>query len=332
MKARRYQLIAGIVAALVLAGLIGLYVSYRVQLQPAQPNDQSTQTFQITAGQSAPTIAQNLVDAQLIKSRQAFVTYINLHGLRPKLKAGTYELSPSWAVPQIAQLIAGGRTLTQRVVIPEGYTLKQIRAAVVAAGLSGTEFDAALKAPHTQTVVSGRPSGVSLEGYLFPDSYEIGATTTAASLVNTMIDNLAAKTVATYTPAFTAQGLTYHQGLTLASIVEREVNIPADRPVVAQIFLKRLRSGQTLGSDVTTEYAAQLRGVPFDVNLDSPYNTRVTAGLPPGPICSPGTSAMDAVAKPATTDYLYFLSGTDGKTYFAKTYAEHQQNIAKHLR
>jgi UPF0755 protein len=213
MKARRYQLIAGIVAALVLAGLIGLYVSYRVQLQPAQPNDQSTQTFQITAGQSAPTIAQNLVDAQLIKSRQAFVTYINLHGLRPKLKAGTYELSPSWAVPQIAQLIAGGRTLTQRVVIPEGYTLKQIRAAVVAAGLSGTEFDAALKAPHTQAVLSGRPSGVSLEGYLFPDSYEIGATTTAASLVNTMIDNLAAKTVATYTPAFGERDS--HQGRSL---------------------------------------------------------------------------------------------------------------------
>lgn len=332
MTKSKYQLIAGVLAAGLIAGLVLLYVSYRLQLQPVAPDNSSTKTFQITAGQSAPAIAQALEDAGIIKNRQAFVTYINLHGLRPKLKAGTYELSPSWAASQVAETIAGGRTLTQRLVIPEGYTLTQIRAEFISSGLSGAAFDAALAGPHSQNILSSRPSGVSLEGYLFPDSYEIGATTTAAQLVDTMIDNLAAKTSATYSAAFAAQGLSYHQGLTLASIVEREVNIPADRPVVAQIFLKRLRTGQTLGSDVTTEYAAKLLGGSFDVNLDSPYNTRKVAGLPPGPICSPGTSAMDAVAKPATTDYLYFLSGNDGKTYYAKTYAEHQQNIVKHLR
>jgi len=101
--------------------------------------------------------------------------------------------------------------------------------------------------------------------------------------------------------------------------------------VVAQIFLKRLKLGQALGSDVTTHYAADLLGVPFNTDLNSPYNTRRVVGLPPGPICSPGLSAMDAVAHPAGTDYLFFLSGKDGKTYFAKTYAEHQLNIKKHL-
>lgn len=332
MKRRQIQILVGVVAACLVASVITLYVSYRLELRAAQPDNSATQAFQVTAGQSAPVIARALEEAGLIRNSTAFVTYVNLHGLRPNLKAGTYELSASWPASQIAATIAGGRTLTRRLVIPEGYTLTQIRKAFIDSGFKGPEFDAALKASHSQSILAGRPSGVSLEGYLFPDSYEIGATTTAAGLVDTMIDNLAAKSGAIYTQAFAAQGLTYHQGLTLASIVEREVNIPADRPVVAQIFLKRLRTGQTLGSDVTTEYAAALLGVPFDVNLDSPYNTRKSIGLPPGPICNPGISAMDAVAKPATTDYLYFLSGNDGKTYFAKTYAEHQQNIAKHLR
>jgi UPF0755 protein len=114
-------------------------------------------------------------------------------------------------------------------------------------------------------------------------------------------------------------------------MVEREVNIATDRPIVAQVFLTRLRLGQMLGSDVTTHYAADLLGVPFNINIDSRYNTRRYTGLPPGPICSPGLGSMDAVAHPAATDYLYFLSGKDGKTYFAKTYAEHQANIVKHL-
>jgi len=215
--------------------------------------------------------------------------------------------------------------------VPEGYRLTQIEVAAASLGISTADFKAALAAPHAQSFLSDKPDDVDLEGYLFPDSYQIEPGTTANALVNMMLDNFGRRVGPDYVQAYAAEGLTLHQGLTLASIVEREVSNPADRPIVAQIFLKRYKAGQLLGSDVTAQYAASLLGVPFNINLDSHYNTRRYPGLPPGPICNPGLGSMDAVAHPAATDYAYFLTGKDGKTYFAKTYAEHQQNIAKHL-
>ena len=328
---RRPRLIALIALVLLAGGLTTAYVNYRLGLQPAG-SATVKRAVTISAGQSAPQIADALQAAGLIRDRNAFISYVNFNGLRAKLKTGTYEFSPSQSAAQIAQAIAGGKTITRRVVVPEGYTLSDIKKVAAAAGLNTAELSVALAENHTQSFLAGIPAGISLEGYLFPDSYEISPATTASQLVNTMLDTFGQKVAGVYAGAFAAQGLSLHQGLTLASIVEKEVNIAADRPVVAQIFLKRYKSGQSLGSDVTAEYASKLLGLKgLDINANSPYNTRRFAGLPPGPICSPGLSALDAVAKPATTDYLYFLSGKDGKTYFAKTYAEHQANIVKYL-
>jgi UPF0755 protein len=309
-----------------------LYISYRLGLRPVQTGGEpGTIEFRVTAGQNAQTIATNLKASSLIRDRNAFITYVNFHGLRPRLKVGRYELSPAMSAAQIADLLAGGKTLSKRLTVPEGYRLSQIRTAATDLGLDQAAFDAALAAPHSQSFLAGKPATVDLEGYLFPDSYEVGPTTTPAQLVDAMLDNFGKRVGPEYVNGLAAQGLTLHQGLTLASIVEHEVNIPADRPIVAQIFLKRFRAGMPLGSDVTTHYAADLLHKPFDVNIDSPYNTRRYGGLPPGPICSPGLSALDAVVHPAATDYLFFLTGKDGKTYYGKTYAEHQANIAKHL-
>jgi UPF0755 protein len=329
MTKRRRTILIILTALPVLAVLAG-YISYRVGLGPVATSGEAKQ-FTVASGENAPTVAQHLVDAGLLRSRNAFVTYVNFHGLRPLLKAGQYSIAPTMSGAEIAQLVAGGRTTTKRLIVPEGYRISQIETAAAKEGIPKEDFQAALAAPHTQAFLAGRPAGINLEGYLFPDSYQIGSSTTAAELVNAMLDNFGKRVGPEYNQAFAEQGLTLHQGLTLASIVEREVSNPADRPIVAQIFLKRFRSGQSLGSDVTAVYAAELLKTSFDTNLDSPYNTRRYAGLPPGPICSPGLDAMDAVAHPATTDYLFFLSGDDGKTYFAKTYAQHQQNIAKYL-
>lgn len=308
----------------------GGYIKYRLDLRPVAATGTS-QEFVVAAGENAPAIARHLYAAGLIRSRTAFITYVNLHGLRPELKVGRYELDPTMSSAQIATAFATGQTMSKRLIIPEGYRLSQISSAVADLGLNQADFGKALRAPHSQSFLAGKPASVDLEGYLFPDSYEVSATTTPDQLVNAMLDNFGRRVGQEYVDAFAAQGLTLHQGLTLASIVEREVSIPADRPKVAQVFLSRYKMGMVLGSDVTAIYASDLLGVPFDVNVNSPYNTRRFPGLPPGPICNPGLSALDAVARPATTDYLYFLSGKDGKTYFAKTYAEHQQNIAKHL-
>lgn len=326
---KRRLIILGLVATGVVL-FAGLYANYRLGLRPVASTG-ATQDFTVATGENAPTIAQHLVDAGLLRNRNAFVTYVNFHGLRARLKVGRYSVSPTLSGSAIAELLAGGHTLSRRIVVPEGYTIRQIEASAVSIGITKSDFRAALAAPHDQAFLANKPTGVSLEGYLFPDSYQIGSGTTAASLVSDMLDNFGKRVGPEYTQAFAAEGLSLHQGLTMASIVEREVNSAADRPVVAQIFLKRLKLGQALGSDVTTHYAADLLGVAFNTNLDSPYNTRRVVGLPPGPICSPGLGAMDAVAHPAGTDYLYFLSGKDGKTHFAKTYAEHQRNIAKYL-
>jgi UPF0755 protein len=315
---------------LVVTLLGALAVGYFSELRPVTAGA-PVQTFTIAAGEGSVEMAAALKDAGLIRSRLVFTVYVNLTGLRSKLQAGTYSLSSSSSTPDIAKAIAGGQVSSKKITVPEGYTITQIAKLVSDYGIDSADFAAAVKTTHGQGFLSGRPSGVNLEGYLFPDSYEVTPDTTAADLVDTMLDNFGRRVATTYGSAFAADGLTLHQGITLASIVEKEVSNPTDRPIVAQIFIKRLTEGISLGSDVTVQYAADLLGRPFNINLDSPYNTRLHTGLPPGPICNPGTDALDAVAHPANTDYLYFLAGKDGKTHFAKTYAEHQRNIQLYL-
>ncbi|HEY2003655.1 MAG TPA: endolytic transglycosylase MltG [Candidatus Saccharimonadia bacterium] len=329
MKKPYRRWVPGALITLILLLVPLSYIIYRLDLRPLAKTG-STKEFRVMPGENAPSIATRLKAAGLIRDRNAFVTYINFHGLRPHLKLGTYLLAPTMSANLIAEDIAGGKTLTKRLVVPEGYRLSQIEAEAVSSGMNQQAFEAALAAPHGQSFLAGKPAGVDLEGYLFPDSYSVDTATTPAELVNAMLDNFGARVGAEYVQAFAAEGLTLHQGLTIASIVEREVNIPEDRPIVAQIFITRLHTGMPLGSEVTARYAASLLGVPFTTTVDSPYNTLTHTGLPPGPICSPGLSALDAVAHPATTNYLYFITGADHKDYFAHTYAEHQANIAKY--
>ncbi|HSX03037.1 MAG TPA: endolytic transglycosylase MltG [Candidatus Saccharimonadia bacterium] len=326
---RRLRWSSGLIVLLALM-VAGGYGWYRLELQPAAL-DGADQRFEVKAGQRAPDIATNLKAAGLIRDRNAFITYINFHGLRAHIEAGVYALSPTESTVTIANILAKGKIDAHSLVVPEGSRITDIEQLAAAQGITKADFEAALAAPHTQAFLSGKPANVSLEGYLFPDSYRLTANETAATLVDQMLATFGQKVGPEYAQAFTAEGLTLHQGLTLASIVEKEVNNAQDRPIVAQIFLKRLGQNTTLGSDVTARYAADLLGVAFSTNVDSPYNTRRFPGLPPGPICSPGLAALDAVAHPANTDYSYFLTGKDGKTYYAHTYAEHQANIAKYL-
>jgi UPF0755 protein len=318
-----------LIAALVVVGL--LYSSYRLGLRPAASSGQA-KAFIIKTGESAPTIASHLKAASLIRDRTAFITYLNLHGLRSQLKAGSYSLAPTMSGQRIAGVLTNGKTLTNRIVIPEGYTMAQIEKLAAERGISTAAFQAAVAAPHSQGFLAGKPASVDLEGYLFPDSYQVDTNTTAAMLVTAMLDNFGTKVGSEYVQAFAAEGLSLHQGLTLASIVERESGNATDQPTVAQVFLKRLKINMAFQSDVTVQYGADLMGKPFSTTLNSPYNTYLHVGLPPGPISNPGLSALDAVAHPAQTDYLYFVADKKGQTHFARTFAEHQANIAKYLR
>jgi peptidoglycan lytic transglycosylase G len=328
---RRRQLTVYVPLA-ILAVILFIYAQYEWALRPVT-SSAPTVEFTVQSGERVPKIADALKAANLIRDRNAFITYVTIHDIRAKLEAGTYSLSAQESSQEIASILAHGQTLSDRLVIPEGYRLNQIEQLASEDGIPASDFEAALAAPHTQSFLATKPAGVGLEGYLFPDSYQINKTTTATQLVEAMLNNFGSKVGIEYAQAFAAEGLTLHQGLTLASIVEGEVSNQYDRPIVAQIFLKRLKLGMSLGSDVTACYASQdlMRMSACDVNVDSPYNTTNRVGLPPGPIDSPGLNSLDAVAHPASTDYLYFLTGKDGKDYFATTYAQHEDNIAKYL-
>jgi UPF0755 protein len=254
---------------------------------------------------------------------------------------GTYRLSPGQSIPQIVAHLVSGKVDEFSIIFYPGATLVDttttdkkkrldVTTMLAQAGYSQQEISVALKKTYNSPLFEGKPAGSDLEGYVYGDTYNFNAGASLEEVLQRTFDEFA-KVVRDndLVAGFQQQGLTLYQGITLASIVQREVN-GADQKQVAQVFYSRLKAGITLGSDVTYQYAADKLGIARDVNLDSPYNTRRYTGLPPGPIASPGLSALQAVATPASGDYMFFLSGDDGITYFARTEAEHQANIKNH--
>jgi UPF0755 protein len=318
--------------AAVVAGFIFL-IWMMLALRPVSPKSSNSSSYELVKGARAEEVARQLDEHGIIRSRTAFTIYSIVTGLRRKLQAGTYELSPSDSTPAVIKLMAGGKIAASQLVVPDGVSLSRIRQIAIERGVSATELDAALKATdYTNAALKGRPAGLSLEGYLYPDSYTLPKPASAQVVVQAMLDNLDRKLAATdVAQGFAAQGLSLHQGLTLASIVEKEASKQDDRKMVAQVYLNRLKIGQRLEADPTVIYAANLLGVDFNTALDSPYNTYRVVGLPLGPICSPSLNSMQAVAHPTPNDYYYFLADKQGKTHYARTFAEHQVNVAKYL-
>ncbi|HRN90765.1 MAG TPA: endolytic transglycosylase MltG, partial [Candidatus Saccharibacteria bacterium] len=199
------------------------------------------------------------------------------------------------------------------------------------AGYNDSEITAAFDKTYNGPLFAGKPVGSDIEGYVYGDTYKFNKNATVEQILQRTFDEFYGVVQKNdLVDKFKSHGLNLYQGITLASIVQREAYNANDQKQVAQVFYSRLAIGMQLGSDVTYQYIADKLGVPRDTNLDSPYNTRRYTGLPPGPIATPGLSALMAVAEPAEGDYLYFLAGDDGKVYFAHTNAEHESNIQKH--
>lgn len=322
---------AWISLGLLLFAVVCSFGWYKLSLRPANAGDHTAVRVTFNGGQSVADIAHELQNRGVIRSRFAFMVYLVLHAEAGKIQTGSYELLPSYAADQVADILTNGKIVTNRLTVPEGSTVKQIKALAQAKGIKTADFDAALGASFSQSFLSSRPSGVSLEGYLFPDTYQISPTTKAADLVRLMLDNFDRRVGGDLRKKFSDRGLTLHQGLTVASIVEKEVPKPSDQALVAQVFYNRLKANMPLESDVTVQYAADLQGTAFSLDLDSPYNTYRHPGLPPGPICNPGLDSINAAANPSPTDALYFLTDKNGQLHLAKTFAEHQQNVQKYL-
>ena len=176
-------------------------------------------------------------------------------------------------------------------------------------------------------MLAGLPQGATLEGFLYPNSFQKNTDTKVTNIIDQSLEEMQDQLTPQITNAFGKQGLSVIQAVTLASIVEQEVNKPSDKPVVAQVFLSRLRAGMNLGSDVTAYYGSIINNQKPSLSYDSPYNTLLHTGLPPGPISNVTSDDLNAVANPASTSYLYFVTGDNGVTYYAQTLTQHDQQV-----
>jgi UPF0755 protein len=298
--------------------------------------------FLIEGGDTAATVANRLATRSLIRSAFVFRLVVRLEGIGARLKVGSYELRPNMSTTQVAATFAEGRVVGGFLTIPEGWRIGQIADALAGTGVE-PRADFVSFAEHPPTTVSWPvPTGHSLEGYLFPDSYRFDRDTPASGIARQMVDNFSRRVTPELRGEALARGLNEYQWVTLASIVEREAVVPAERPIIASVYYNRLKQGMKLEADPTVQYALVddanpatsgiwKRTLTFaDLATTSPYNTYQVTGLPPGPICNPGLDSLSAAARPASTDYLYFVAKPDGSHAFAHSYAEQQQNVAKY--
>lgn len=326
-----------IILSLVIALLIGTVVYIRYQynqnLKPISAS-QKSQLVNIELGSTASEIAATLKQSGLIRETWAFEWYIRNHNLRDKLQAGSYYLRPSQSIPEITNILTQGKVATDLVTILPGQRLDQIRQSFIKSGFDTDEVDAALKPElyKDHPALVDKPAGASLEGYLYPESFQKHVDTKPSTIIKASLDEMQKHLTPQIRASFVKQGLTVHQGIIVASVVEQEVGKTEDRPKVAQVFLTRLSRSIQLGSDVTAFYGAIIDGKKPSVAYDSPYNTRIHAGFPPGPISNVSASSLNAVANPASTDFLYFVAGDDGITYFSHTLAEHEALTREHCK
>lgn len=319
------------VVALIGAAATSTALWYSQQLDPQNPNSKQLMNITVSAGTSGASLGETLESEGVIRSATAFSWYLRLNGSSSALQAGVYKVGPGQSVPEIVEIITSGETETFRMTFLPGDTLAEHRKAFLKAGYDAATVDEALNKSYDHPLLNSKPSTADLEGYIYGETYEFFVDATPEQILTRTFDEMYKVIQDNDLEAkYKQQGLTLFEGITLASIIQREVNTPADQKQVAQVFLLRLKKDMQLGSDVTYQYIADKTGQQRNPNLDSPYNTRRYGGLPPGPIASPGATALIAVGNPSKGDYLYFLSGDDDKTYFGRTNAEHEANIKNH--
>jgi len=319
--------------AFIAAATIAVRMTYYHNLKPASGNA-TTHLVTIKEGASVKDIANTLQKDKIIRSAWAFRLYVSSKEVSSELKAGSYDLAASQSVAEIVAQLTHGKVATNLVTILPGQSLAQVHKRLVQDGFTEADVTAALdpaKYADNPALVD-KPVGSSLEGYLYPDSYQKTDSTSAQTIIEASLRQMNTNLTPDLRAAFAKQGLSSYQALTLASIIEKEVPKQQDREQVAQVFLSRLRAGLKLQSDVTAFYGAALLGKPASTTLDSPYNTYNFAGLPPTPISNVSLSSLRAVANPSNTDWLYFVAGDDGVTHFAKTLAEHEANTAQYCK
>jgi UPF0755 protein len=311
------------------------------------PSGADVVSVEVASGESAGDISQRLEDAGVIESARLFRILVALMGVENEMVAGHYEFDRGMPTLQVIGRLRLGITMPLMVTVPEGLRSEEVALLMERDGIVKAEdFRHALASgTYDFAFLAERPAGAGLEGYLFPATYGFSRGVTAEEVVRRMLAAFDAQVTPELRQAIEASGLTLHEAVTLASIVEREAVLPEERPIIASVFLNRLRLGMPLEADPTVQYAlandpASVERFGFwkqgltteDLQVDSPYNTYLNGGLPPGPIANPGLASLEAVAHPAQTNYLYFVARNDGSHVFAETLEEHLRNVEKYQR
>lgn len=320
-------LLIGIVLCFCLGSLLLISA---VEPATSEPNAVES-IITISSGMSGKDVAQLLYDHGLIKHPNLFTGLLRLTRADQHLKAGEYLISPSMRPLQIITKLNAGNIVTHRVLIPEGSGVKEIATLLADAGLvDETRF---LTLAFNASLVYGEQLPLelpieSLEGYLFPDTYQFAKGQTEESIIRHMVDRFNNMVSPVVAERIEEINLSLHEIITLASIVEKEVVVDDERPLVAGVYLNRLAINMPLQADPTVRYVMteeRSRVLYSDLDIESPYNTYRNNHLPPGPIASPGISSILAVLEPADIEYLFFVARGDGTHQFSRTFEEHVQ-------
>jgi UPF0755 protein len=325
-----WLLVLAVVAAAIAVGVLYLRVN-----KPYRGYEAAEQYVDIPQGAGSRAIGDRLVAAGVIRDFTTYRTALWLSGQGRHLEAGEYRFDRPMTPFEVIDKVARGDVFVIPITFPEGLTIAEMSKIFESHGFgAASAFVAAAKdpAPIRDLDTAAR----DLEGYLFPETYPLPRRTDAAHLVRQMTARFAHVFSPELRDAAAKRGLSVRQAVTLASIVEKETAQKEERPMVAAVYATRLRIGMPLQCDPTVIYALQRAGTYSgnlrreDLAIDSPYNTYRYAGLPPGPIASPGRASLEAVVHPADADYLYFVSRNDGTHVFAKTLEEHNRNVQKY--
>jgi len=315
-----------LVLLLSVAGLTWLVLS------PAPPVRQGPLVVTIPPHEGLLGIAGRLAEAQVIRSRLAFVAAVVVRGVPRSLKAGEYEVVPDATTWDIVRLLESGRVRQHAILHPEGATVAELARALEAERLAGVEAVARAAADRKFLDASGI-EGPSVEGYLFPDTYQFVRGMTPEEMLGKMVQRMRAKLTPEIHGRARERGLSAHQLLTLASIIEREAIVKDEQRLISAVFWNRLKLDMPLQADPTVQYALDKERRALtrtDLLVDHPFNTYRHPGLPPGPIASPGLQAIAAALDPAPVKYLYFVAMDDRRHYFSTTIEQHNAAVARY--
>ena len=333
-KRRLGKILVALFSLMILSVFVGYQYLDDEFNRPANPEADETMRIHIRPGMSFAQILELLEKSNVIRNPGMFRLQARFRGGAKNFQAGVYALKASMSPREIYRYLSEGRVVQRTITIPEGYNIREIARTIQRAKLTG-EGEIIRISRDPSFLRELNISAVSLEGYLFPDTYHFPVGSPAKKILRFMVRTMRRK----FSPALRKQakktGFTIHQTLTLASIIEKETSLSSERPIIAAVFINRLKRKMRLQSDPTVIY-----GLPqFDGNItkkdlryDSPYNTYLHRGLPPGPIASPGLESIKSALNPAKVKYLYFVATKNGGHQFSRTYREHRRAVNRYQR